>query len=89
MQRREDAVREVALQTLNTDAVPEESEPDGYDESASEGEDDELDVTQPRVYGQRTGRIRAQTQRHGYMLDPTCIEDEEDEPTAAAASARN
>lgn len=80
VQRREEAVRLVALKQLDADAVPEESEPDGYE---SESDDDELDLSKPITIGQRTGRVRKQAKPHGYMLDPTCIELDEDEPAAA------
>lgn len=83
--RREEAVHLVALKKLDTDVVPEETEPDGYIDSDSDTDDgnDELDVTKPFTVGQRTGRKRTQAKPHGYMLDPTCIELDEDEAAAA------
>jgi hypothetical protein len=57
--RRREAVELIALKKLDLDALPEESEPDGYEEPTSD--DDELDVTKPRQFGKQSTRDRTQT----------------------------
>lgn len=84
--RRREAVELTALQQLDLDELPEGTEPDGYQESESDEEADELDISKPRLFGKQSGRVRAQTKQFGYMLDPTHIEDDT-ELTAGAAAA--
>jgi hypothetical protein len=83
--RRREAVELIALKKLDLDALPEESEPDGYEEPTSD--DDELDVTKPRLFGKQSTRDRTQTKLFGYMLDSTRIEIDQEPPAAAAAPA--
>lgn len=86
-QRRQDAVELIALKTLDMDELPQDSEPDGYAESDSEQESDELDTSKQRQFGKQSGRVRTQVKAFGYMLDSTRIEiDQEPRDAAAAAS---
>jgi len=82
--RRNDAVEMIALKQLELDALPEGSEPDGYPEEEDQ-EEDELDVTKPRIFGKQGTRARAQFKAFGFQIDPTRIEIDH-EPAAAASS---
>ncbi len=83
--RRTEAVELIALGRLDLKELPEESEPDGYAESDSDGEADDLDTSKPRQFGKQSTRERTQPKLFGYMIDPTRIEIDT-EPAAAAAS---
>jgi hypothetical protein len=83
--RRREAVDLIALKQLDMNELPDGTEPDGYAESESETEEDELDLSKPRQFGKQGARVRTQAKQFGYMLDPTHIEDDA-EPAAAAAS---
>jgi hypothetical protein len=82
--RRNDAVEMVALKQLELEVLPDEAEPDGYPTDEDE-EDDELDVSTPRIFGKQGTRVRTQAKTFGFQIDPTRIELDH-EPAAAAAS---
>jgi len=84
-QRRQDAVELIALKRLDMDELPQDSEPDGFAESDSEQESDELDTSKQRQFGKQSGRVRAQAKAFGYMLDSTRIEIDQEPGDAAAA----
>ena len=84
VQRRQEAVELIALNTLALETLPEGTEEDGYAESSDDNED-ELDITKPRPLGKQTGRSRTQTQLFGYMLDSGRIEINQQPAGAAAA----
>lgn len=73
-QKRTDALAAVIKKKLEMSYVPDEDEQDA--ESASEPEEsdgDELDVSQPRVFGKQGIRIRAPAQRFGYQIASSAI----------------
>jgi hypothetical protein len=82
--RRNDAVKLIALKKLDLDEQPEGIEPDGYEETDSDSELDELDVSKPRSFGIQSTREKGPPKRFGYFVDPTRVEVE---PIAAAAAA--
>jgi len=81
--RRNDAVEMAVLHQLDLNTLPDGAEPDGYPEGEDE-EDDELDVSKPRIFGKQSTRPRTQHKPFGFQIDPTRIEI--DEPAAATAS---
>ena len=82
--RRREAVELIALKTLDMEELPEGSEPDGYAQSDSDSDADELDTSKPRQFGKQGTRERTQAKLFGYMVDPTRVEIDA-EPAAAAS----
>lgn len=89
-QRRVEAVEAIALQQLTVDYIPHASEEDGYAESGSEPDADELDLSKPIAFGKQSGRARTQAKCFGYQLDSSAIEIDDDGcvPTPAATPRR-
>jgi hypothetical protein len=83
--RRMEAVELIALKKLELEQLPQGDEPEGYAESESDGEADDLDTSVPRQFGKQSARERTQTKLFGYRVDSTRIEMESD-PAPAAAS---
>jgi hypothetical protein len=85
--KREAAHNFAYLREIDPEAVPEDTEADGYADSENFDSEDELDLTKIRQFGKQSGRARKQTKPHGYMLSSEHIEFEDPPASAAAAAA--
>ena len=76
--KRMEAVAAVAKQELELALLPDGNEQDAVEASSTEESEDDLDISQPRVFGKQNSRARKQTAGFGYQLDSSAIAMSED-----------